>query len=72
MIPLKPARSSIILLDLLGFSIMAETLNNFCPSKFFQVCPDFHFLKNLDTHIGVQILTSVSRFAFLVNTLEKV
>ena len=29
-----------------------ETLNNFCPSRFFQVCPDFHCLKivNLDTH----------------------
>ena len=26
-----------------------ETLNNFCPSRFSQVCPDFPFLKNTNS-----------------------
>ena len=38
-----------------------ETLNNFCPSKFSQVCSDFHFLQiaNLDA----QRCPGVYRFA---------
>ena len=56
---------------------MDENPQHFCPSRFSQVCPDFHFLQiaNLDTH------TYVSRFTidlpFLnenrnLNTLEKI
>ena len=33
----------------------AETPNSFCPSRFYQVCPDFPFLQN-------ENLYSVSRF----------
>ena len=39
-----------------------ETLNNFCPSRFSQVCSDFHFIQiaNIDTHIyPTQIFPSV-------------
>ena len=36
-------------------------LNNFCPSRFSQVCSDLHFLQivNLDTHIGSEFLKCV-------------
>ena len=28
----------------------AETPNNFCPSRFSQVCPDFHFILNANLY----------------------
>ena len=36
-----------------GYGYETETPNNFCPSKFSRVCPDFHFLQiaNLGTHV---------------------
>ena len=49
----------------LFFSSETETLNNFCPSRFSEVCPDFYFLQiaNLERHFFLQ---NVYRFAFLM------
>ena len=40
----------------------AETPNNFCPSRFSQVCPDFPFLQNADRY-------SVPRFTLHISFL---
>ena len=41
--------------DLKIFISAAETPNNFCPSRFSQVCPDFAFLQNSVSRFIVQI-----------------
>ena len=39
-----------------------ETLNNFCPSRFSQVCPDFHFLQKANLYRKcVEIFSSLWR-----------